>query len=137
MKYQVPQFIETEDKLFGPLTAKQFLYVAGGVAGGFMIWSLIPIKFIGILIAAPVFGFFMALAFYRYNDRPFVTTVESAVKYYLGDKLYIWQKRDKKIEPNKTEVDEEPSSLLDVPKLSDSKLKDISWSLDVDEKLNN
>lgn len=137
MKYQVPQFIETEDKLFGPLTVKQFLYVAGGVAGGFMIWSLIPIKFIGIIIAVPVFGFFMALAFYRYNDRPFVTTVESAVKYYLGDKLYIWKKREKKIEAQKTAVEEEPSSVLDVPKLSDSRLKDISWSLDVDEKLNN
>ena len=27
MQYQVPQFIEVEDKIFGPLTFKQFLYI--------------------------------------------------------------------------------------------------------------
>ena len=31
MEYQVPQFIEVEDKIFGPFTLKQFIYVAGGV----------------------------------------------------------------------------------------------------------
>lgn len=32
MQFQVPQFIEVEDKIFGPLTFKQFVYIAGGVA---------------------------------------------------------------------------------------------------------
>ena len=30
MQYQVPQFIEVEDKIFGPLTFKQLVYVVGG-----------------------------------------------------------------------------------------------------------
>lgn len=138
MRYQVPQFIETEDKIFGPLTVKQFIYVAGGAATGFLIWTIIPIKIIAIIIAAPVVIFFMALAFYKYNDRPFIITVENSIKYFLGDKLYIWRKQEKKIDEQK---DPEPSpvtpNLLEIPKLSDSKLKDLSWSLDINEKLEN
>lgn len=137
MKYQVPQFIETEDKIFGPLTIKQFIYVAGGAAAGFILWSLLP-KFIAVLIGIPVVGFFMALAFYRHNDRPFILLVESAIKYYLGDKLYIWKRENKKIEAAKEEPEETSSDAgLDVPTLSNSNLKDLAWSLDVDEKLNN
>lgn len=136
MKYQVPQFIETEDKIFGPLTVKQFLYVAGGAAAGFIIWSLLP-RFIAIIIGAPVVIFFLALAFYRYNDRPFVLVVENAIKYYLGDKLYIWRKQNKKIDEPQEQKEISSDAGLDVPKLSDSKLKELSWSLDVDEKLSN
>jgi hypothetical protein len=29
MQFRVPQFIDIEDKLFGPLTFKQFIYLAG------------------------------------------------------------------------------------------------------------
>jgi len=32
MQFNVPQFIETEDKLIGPFTLKQFLYLAAGGA---------------------------------------------------------------------------------------------------------
>ncbi len=137
MRYQVPQFIEVEDRLFGPLTLKQFLYVAGGAAAGFIIWSIIPIKIIAVIIALPVVAFFLALAFYKYNGRPFVVTVENSVKYFLGDKLYIWKKEDKKIDPNQTPGTDVFSTGLGigVPKLSDSNLKKISFELDINENL--
>ena len=136
MRYQVPQFIEVEDKLFGPLTLKQFLYTAGAAGSGFIIWSIFPM-IIAILIGAPVVAFFLALAFYRYNDRPFVIVVENSLKYFLGNKLYIWKKQPKKIDPKKTKEDQIADPQLFVPKLSDSKLKELSWSLDIDEKLDN
>ncbi len=140
MKYQVPQFIEVEDKIFGPLTLKQFLYVAGGAAFGFIIWSSIPIKFIAGVIALPVVLFFLAMAFYRINERPFVTVVESAVRYYFGTRRYIWRKTERK--PSSTNTEKAPvpeAGNLDafIPKLSDSKLKELTWSLDINEKLGN
>jgi len=136
MRYQVPQFIEVEDKIFGPLTLKQFLYVAGGAASGFIIWSIFP-KIIAVIIGAPVVVLFMALAFYQYNNRPFVLVVENSIKYFLGNKLYIWKKKPKKIDPKKPEEVPVADTGLFVPKLSDSKLKELSWSLDIDEKLDN
>jgi len=133
MRYQVPQFIEVEDKIFGQLTLKQFLYVSGGAAIGFILWSSLP-QFLAILIGLPVVGFFMALAFYQSNGRPFILTVESAVKYFFATKLYIWRKIEKK--PEAKVEEKNTASELYVPKLSDSKLRDLTWSLDINEKIN-
>jgi phosphate/sulfate permease len=133
MRYQVPQFIEVEDKIFGPLTLKQFLYLASGSALGFILWSTLP-KFIAAFVAIPILLFALALAFYKYNSRSLIYTVESAVKYFFASKLYIWKKRTKK--PVKKEVVEQEEVKLDLPKLSDSKLKELTWSLDVNQNLN-
>ncbi len=133
MRYQVPQFIEVEDKIFGQLTLKQFLYVSGGAAIGFILWSSLP-QFLALLIGLPVVGFFLALAFYQSNGRPFILTVESAVKYFFATKLYIWKKAEKK--PEAVLAEKNPANELYVPKLSDSKLRDLTWSLDINEKLN-
>lgn len=132
MKYQVPQFIEVEDKIFGPLTLKQFLYVAGGVATGFIFWTIFP-RVIAILLGIPIVIFFFSMAFYKYNGRNFVYTVESAAKYFLTNKIYIWKKTPKAI--TKKEGLPKEKLELEIPKLSDSKLKELTWSLDVNEKL--
>lgn len=131
MQYQVPQFIEIEDKIFGPLTFKQFLYVGGGAAIGFIMWTMLP-KIVAIIIGAPIVGFFMAAAFYKVNGRPFLLFIEGAIKYGLSSKLYIWKKTEKKIEKRKEE--EQPSSQVALPKLSQSKLREISWGLDVHDR---
>ena len=76
MQYQVPQFIEIEDKIFGPLTFKQFLYVGGGAAIGFIMYSALP-KILAIVFGAPIVGFFMAAAFYQVNGRPFLVYIDN------------------------------------------------------------
>ena len=43
MQFQVPQFIEVEDKIFGPLTFKQFVYVAGGAGAAYLFWRILPV----------------------------------------------------------------------------------------------
>ena len=130
MRFQVPQFIEVEDKLFGPLTLKQFLYLAGGAGIIVVLWSLLP-KFLAVLISIPVLFLSLALAFFKINNRPFIVTLESLFKFLLGERLYIWKKEDKAgiAEERKTA---NPS--LFVPRLSDSKLKDLSWTLDVSQQ---
>jgi len=128
MRFNVPQFIEIEDKIFGPLTFKQFLYVAGGAGLCFLLYNFLPF-FIAILLILPLGGFALALAFYKVNEKPFINTVESAFRYVLKNKLYVWKKENRPIE---AKVEEKKDTLTGyVPKLSDSKLKDLSWSLDV------
>lgn len=131
MQYQVPQFIEIEDKIFGPLTFKQFLYVGGGAAIGFIIWTALP-KVFAILIGAPIVGFFMAAAFYQVNGRPFLSFIEGALRYSMSSKLYIWKKTEKK--PQKAEQKEVENNQMTIPKLSQSKLREISWGLDVQDR---
>lgn len=131
MQYQVPQFIEIEDKIVGPLTFKQFLYAGGGAAIGFILWMSLP-AIIAIILGAPLVGFFMAAAFYQVNGRPFLVFVEGAIRFYFSSKKYIWHRNDKKIEKQKQE--EKVASQVALPRLNQSKLKDLSWGLGVNDK---
>jgi hypothetical protein len=132
MQFQVPQFIDVEDKIFGPFTFKQFIYLVGGGGASFALYKLLPIYFSVplILIVAPLA---LALTFYKVNNRPFIAIMESAFNYYIGAKLYIW-KQNRKAKKKEEETPKDDVSLSNfnyVPKLSNSKLKDLSWSLDV------
>ena len=135
MKFQVPQFIEIEDKIFGPLTLKQFIYLAGGGGISFVIYSIIPYVIVALFFIVPVMIFSAALAFYKINGKPFIFILESAVKYTLSNKLYLWQKREKAV-VKKENLPDGNSTLLKVPRLSESKLKDLTWSLDINENVN-
>lgn len=128
MQFQVPQFIEVEDKIFGPLTLRQFIYLAGGVGLSVLIYFSLP-TIIAIFLIIPVMVFSGALAFYKINNKPFVYMLEAAVMYFVHNKLYIWKKTPKKAAPIEKEEDLLSSFLA--PKLSDSKLRDLAWNLDV------
>jgi transposase len=105
MRFQVPQFIEVEDKVFGPLTVKQFIYIAGGGGLSFIIWSLVPLPLIfKLVIILPVLAFSFALAFYKINNKPFINVVEAAFKYFFTAKLYIWRKAEKRAEVAVAEI---------------------------------
>ncbi len=132
MQFQIPQFIEVEDKIFGPLTFKQFIYLVGGAGISFIIYSVLPF-FLAVLFIVPVVALSLALAFYKINNKPFIGVLEAAFKYALGNKLYIWKKSER--EATRKEEGVIPTQNLYVPKISDSKLKDLSWSLDVHQKI--
>jgi len=131
-QFQVPQFIEIEDKIFGPFTFKQFVYLVGGTGISFVLWVFLP-KFIAVLLIPLAVGFSLALAFYKINSKPFINVLESAFKYGLSNKLYLWKKEGPKPKKQKREAVKEVD--MYVPKLSDSKLKELSWSLDVHKKV--
>lgn len=137
MRFQVPQFIEVEDKIFGPLTFKQFIYIAGSVGIAVVLYALLP-NFLAIVIGLPVIIFGVALAFFVYNGKPFIYTVEAFVKYLFGSRLYIWKKENKQptIDNEQRERNAKAPAEVYVPKLSQSKLKDLSWSLDIQENKN-
>ena len=134
MQFQVPQFIEVEDKIFGPFTFKQFVYIAGGLGLAYLLWRLLP-----MLIAAPlvigVMGFAIALAFMQYNGRPFMVALETAFFYVIHSKLYLWNNKTKKriaeAQKNPMMAPEE----LYVPRLNDSRLHELAWSLDIKERI--
>ena len=136
MRFQVPQFIEVEDKIFGPLTFKQFVYVAGAGGVCVVLFTFLP-KFLAILLSLPIAALGLALAFYKVNDKHFINMVEAFLNYTLTNKLYIWRKEDKPINNKQGTIDNKmPVQQIQVPKLSESKLRDLTWSLDIKENQN-
>ena len=136
MRYQVPQFIEIEDKIFGPLTLKQFIYVAGGGGLCLIFFSLLPL-YLTIILSIPVLAASLGLAFYQVNGRPMIMAVEHAFGYFLGHKLYLWKQRkagDTGQATSKTAVAAAATQM--VPALSESKLKDLAWSLNIKDRAN-
>ncbi len=135
MRYQVPQFIEVEDKMVGELTIRQFIYLAGGAGISFAIFRFLPSLMFSIIPIILIMSFSIALAFGKlYKRFPFIDVVEWAFKYFFSSKLYIWKKEDKKVPKNLAQEAKQYASVM-VPKISDSKLKDLTWSLDIKESM--
>lgn len=94
MRFQVPQFIETEAKLIGPLTLRQFLWVAGGA-------SLLVLEFMflsGYLLVVFAFmtlAFFGSLAFLKIEGLPFINFLAYLLSYALSSKEYLFRHSDK------------------------------------------
>src|SRR5882762_10525491 len=102
MRYQVPQFIDIEDKIIGPLTIKQFVYLAGGGGMAFIVYTYVPL-ILSIPLIAGIVLLSLGLAFYKVNNKPFIDFVESAFVFYTKEKLYIWKKEQRKPEAKKIE----------------------------------
>lgn len=94
MQFQVPQFIEIEDRIVGPLTLKQFLYLGGAAVLLLFFWFLFEF-FLWLLLAIPVTVFAGALAFLKVNNRPLIHYVKGAIFYMLKPRLYLWSRESK------------------------------------------
>ena len=92
MRFEVPQFIEIEDKIFGPFTWKQFVYLAGGVGLAVVLFLVAPF-FVTFLVGIPIALLAAALAFYPVNSRPFSVLLESMWSYYKNERTYYWRRK--------------------------------------------
>ena len=88
--YKVPQDVEADDKLLGPFTFRQFLYLLIVVALGFVAWGLSQL-FIGlIIIPLPAILLFGALALPLRKDQPMEIYMAAMVSYFLKPRLRLW-----------------------------------------------
>jgi hypothetical protein len=123
MRVQVPQFIEIEDKIFGELTLKQFIFIAGGAGLSFVVYVFLDSIILSALPIILIMGSSLLLSFKKVHNRPLIYIVEAAFKYFMGNKLYIW-KKESKVEPKIESSNDEAKKYagIMVPKISDSKL---------------
>jgi hypothetical protein len=132
MQFQVPQFLEIEDKIFGPFTFREFAYLAGGAGLCFVLYKLLGL-FWGAIPMLLIAGFSLALTFYKPNNKPFINMIEAGFKYFSQSKLYIWKKHAGKTSPPAPllsgEGGQRPGEVM--TRLNGSRLRDLAWSLDV------
>ncbi|HUC02235.1 MAG TPA: PrgI family protein [Candidatus Paceibacterota bacterium] len=100
MQYQVPQFIETEDKIVGPFSLRQFAYVgAAGIVAGIAYFLVQTWLF--VIIAIVTIGGSLALSFVKINGRPLIKVALSAFSFYWKPQLYVWKPVDAIIQPQR------------------------------------
>lgn len=132
MQFHIPQYIDIEDKLFGPLTLKQAIYVAGGGGGIYLMWRVIPYIFLSVPVMVGIAVLTWALAFYPKEKlgKPFIEVLEAGFYYMMGNKLYTWKKTTK--EPTIGKEEQFIGSQVPVaPAVPSGKLSSASFNIDV------
>ena len=92
MQYMVPQFIDVEDKIFGPITTRQFVIILVGGTLEFILFKLLSFwafAFVGLLILAAT----GTLAFFRVNGQPFHFFLLNLVQTLRRPRLKVWDSR--------------------------------------------
>ena len=95
MQFQVPQF-ETENKLVGPFTVIQFVYVGVAVALSFMLFTVLTTWF-WFIVSSFLVGTSLVLALMKVNGRPMPIFMLAAFK-------YMWEPKVLTIKPKQSEV---------------------------------
>ncbi len=135
MQFRVPQFIDIEDKLFGPFTFRQFVYLAGGAGGAFVIYKVLPF-WLAIIFIIPVVSLALLLTFYKINDKPFIYYLEAGINYFISNKLYLWKQRKVKKSVEENENNLSVTSVIPMT-TGGNRLGDLSFKLDVEGENSN
>lgn len=88
--YKVPQNVEAEDKLVGPLSFRQFVYAgiaAGAALVAYLLFKIFPVL---AMIPAPIIILFAILALPLRKDQPMETYLLAILRFYLKSKMRIW-----------------------------------------------
>ena len=89
-QYKVPQDVEADDKLLGPFSFRQFVYllIAGGlIALAVLLFQVFPLL---AIIPLPPVLLFVALALPLKKDQPMETYLAAIVSYYLKPHTRLW-----------------------------------------------
>lgn len=90
-QYTVPQFIDVEDKILGPLTTRQFVIILVTFGIDFLLYRLLQLGFF-LLIGIPVFLAGATLAFAKINGQPFHLFLLNLVQTLRRPNIRVWNK---------------------------------------------
>lgn len=137
MQFQVPQFIDIEDKVIGPFTIKQFLYL---LCAGVIIFILSKILnlFATIILAIPIISIAVALSFIKIGGQPFVVIIKNFIGFLKKPDFYVWKKP-----LGKNKLPEEIEERVEIIKRVPSKtkinqetkdnLQDLGWKTEIEK----
>ena len=89
--YKVPQDVEADDKLIGPFSFRQFIYLIIVAISGGAAWGLGSVFPALAIIPMPIIFFFGALALPLRKDQPMETYLSAVVSFYfLKSRKRMW-----------------------------------------------
>lgn len=133
LQFTVPQFIDVEDKIFGPISVRQFVVILIGI--GLLAMLYFVLTFVLFLLAAPVtLGVVAMFAFLRINGQHFHIFLLNLATTVRRPSLRLWNKwlADDEIRQVKTKKTIEPTLASGSRKIipSSSRLRELSLIVD-------
>ena len=89
--YKVPQDVEAEDRLLGPFTFRQFVYLLIAAIAGALAAALFQIFPLLAILPLPVVIFFLILALPLKKDQPMETYLAAIVSFYMKPNKRFWR----------------------------------------------
>ncbi|HEX7586146.1 MAG TPA: PrgI family protein [Patescibacteria group bacterium] len=127
--FNIPQFLDTEDKVVGPFTVKQLGWMAAAAGTLFLLYLLLS-KTAMIILAIPILAIFGGLAFYKPEGRTLTSYVSSVVFFSLHPKMYIWKRLPDEIMSIKKSPPKKNAEAPEKKHLTADKIREISQLLD-------
>jgi hypothetical protein len=91
-QFVVPQFLDVEAKIIGPITARQFLIMLGTLLLDFLIYRIFLNVFVVIGLGVPVLGMGVIFSFAKVNGQPFHYIVVSLIQTIRRPARRVWDK---------------------------------------------
>jgi xanthosine utilization system XapX-like protein len=105
MKFTVPQFIERETPIVGPLTFKQLVFVGTSAIFCLILYFVITNLVLFILASILILGAGVVLAFLKIGGLSAPTILLNLLKFKVSPKIYIWKKEQLKKEPYEKSIE--------------------------------
>jgi hypothetical protein len=88
-QFTVPQFIDVESKIIGPVTARQFVIMMAACLFVAIFYKFFDFSLF-LTTAIPVFGGSIVLAFVRVNGRPFHFFMLNIIETFKKPAIRVW-----------------------------------------------
>ena len=128
-QFLVPQFIDVEPKILGPLTLKQFIVIVIGI-----VFAVIAYRFADISLFIVEFiviaGLVILFAFIKVNGQPFHYFLLNILGILIGSNIRVWEKDEKAMQAVQTKEEKTEDVVAEKEELKAQKLSDLSLLLD-------
>jgi len=95
MHFQVPQFVDVEDKIVGPFSLKQFLYIGAAVGISMLLFFIVKL-WLWFILSIFIISGGVTLAMVKINGQPVIKIIMSAAGFYWRPQTYVWQQKKEK-----------------------------------------
>ena len=131
-QFTVPQFIDVEDKVFGPITVRQFLIMLFCAVMSAIMYRLLDLLWF-VLATFLIFAAGIVVAFFRINGRPFHFFILNLFQTIFKPKVRLWNNQLGKNKLDLTDVTERKAVVVKTqakPRYGSSKLAEVSLVVD-------
>ncbi len=132
MQYSVPQFIDIEDKIVGPLTGKQTLYLM--IGGGLLMLLFSFFDFVFFMVATVIIvPITLAFAFWKPKGMTVARWIVNIINYHTSDHLYTWRREPEGMKIKRTQ--KKKTQVIFKENVSRSRIGELAWLLDTSSSI--
>ena len=91
-QFTVPQFLDVEDKIIGPITLRQFVILLSAFMLDAILYKLLPFVYF-LLAAIPIISLAGVIAFVKINGMPFHFFMLNLAQTFKRPRLRVWDKK--------------------------------------------